>query len=271
MKTVRIFLLLLLILSMSACARHVPDTGDEATLKAPVSATAQEATSAPALPVEDNSLDDYDDYSPEEVAIANDPLEGWNRFWFHTNDWFLRKVVKPVHKGYAFIMPAPMRSGISNFAYNLTFPVRMINFLFQGEFAQAGVEFDRSLVNFMVSLGFADVASQSKPRFEYHPEVATFDSTLATWGVPDGPYFMIPFLGPSTVRGAVGFGGDLALKPQDYVLDWPVTLGSSVFFGFNSADKLYEPYEQLTGAALEPYTALRNAYMSKRFQLQEER
>lgn len=271
MNTAKLFLLLLLIVTISACAKQTPDTESEAMQEGSISATAPEMTKAQALPAEDNSLDDYDDFSPEDNAIANDPLEGWNRFWFHTNDWIFLNIVKPVHKGYAFVVPAPMRSGISNFAYNLAFPVRLINFLLQGEFAQAGVEFDRSLVNFMVSLGFADVASQSKPRYEYHPETATFDSTLAAWRVPDGPYFMIPFIGPSTVRGAVGFGGDLALKPQDYVLDWPITLGSTVFFGFNSADKLYEPYEQLTGAALEPYTALRNAYMSKRLQLREKR
>lgn len=209
-------------------------------------------------------LDDYDDYSAEDLAAQDDPLEGWNRFWFHVNDWFLEYIVKPLHKGYAFIVPDPIRSGVSNFAHNVAFPVRMLNSLLQGEFAQAGVEFDRSVVNFMVSLGFADVASQSKPLYPYHPETENFDYTLGVWGVPDGPYFIIPFLGPSTVRGAVGETGDAFMKPQYYALDWEISTASSVYFAFNGADALYKPYDQITESALEPYVALRNAYLNMR-------
>ncbi len=215
-------------------------------------------------------LDDYDDYSAEDEALQDDPLEGWNRFWFHVNDWFLQYLVKPVHKGYAFIVPEPIRNGIGNFAHNLAFPVRMLNSLLQGEFAQAGVEFDRSLVNFMVSFGFADVASQSKPLYPYHPETANFDCTLGVWGVPDGPYFIIPFLGPSTVRGAFGEAGDAFMKPQYYVLDWEVNTASSLFLSFNDVDKLYKPYDQITESALEPYVALRNAYLNMRKNRQQE-
>ena len=209
-------------------------------------------------------LDDYDDYSAEDLAAQDDPLEGWNRFWFHVNDWFLEYIVKPLHKGYAFIVPDPIRSGVSNFAHNVAFPVRMLNSLLQGEFAQAGVEFDRSVVNFMVSLGFADVASQSQPLYPYHPETENFDYTLGVWGVPDGPYFIIPFLGPSTVRGAVGETGDAFMKPQYYALDWEISTASSVYFAFNGADALYKPYDQITESALEPYVALRNAYLNMR-------
>lgn len=209
-------------------------------------------------------LDDYDDYSAEDLAAQDDPLEGWNRFWFHVNDWFLEYIVKPLHKGYAFIVPEPIRNGVSNFAHNVAFPVRMLNSLLQGEFAQAGVEFDRSVVNFMVSLGFADVASQSKPLYPYHPETENFDYTLGVWGVPDGPYFIIPFLGPSTVRGAVGETGDAFMKPQYYALDWEISTASSVYFAFNGADALYKPYDQITESALEPYVALRNAYLNMR-------
>lgn len=209
-------------------------------------------------------LDDYDDYSAEDLAAQDDPLEGWNRFWFHVNDWFLEYIVKPLHKGYAFIVPEPIRNGVRNFAHNVAFPVRMLNSLLQGEFAQAGVEFDRSVVNFMVSLGFADVASQSKPLYPYHPETENFDYTLGVWGVPDGPYFIIPFLGPSTVRGAVGETGDAFMKPQYYALDWEISTASSVYFAFNGADALYKPYDQITESALEPYVALRNAYLNMR-------
>lgn len=224
---------------------------------------AQTAPSSPAAQEDFGNLDDYDDESGE-YAAENDPLEGWNRFWFHVNDFFLQNIVKPLHKGYAFIVPESIRGGISAFAHNAAFPVRMLNSLLQGEFAQAGVEFDRSLVNFMVSFGFADVASQNRPLYPYRPETENFDFTLNTWGVPDGPYFIIPFLGPSTVRGAAGEAGDMFMKPQFYLLDWEVSTPISVSFAFNSADNAYKPYDQITQSAIEPYIALRNAYLSSR-------
>ena len=229
-----------------------------------ISAVSETAAGQNAVEEDFGGLDDYDDYTEEDAALQDDPLEGWNRVWFHINDWFLEYVLKPLHKGYAFIVPESIRSGISNFAYNVAFPVRMANSLLQGEFAQAGVEFDRSLVNFMVSLGFADVASQSAPLYPYHPETENFDYTLGVWGVPDGPYFIIPFLGPSTVRGAAGRTGDMFMKPQDYMLGWVVSLSGSALFAFNDADVLYKAYDQITESALEPYVALRNAYLSLR-------
>ena len=64
-----------------------------------------------------------------------------------------------------------------------------------------------------------------------------FDWTLARWGVPDGPYFIIPFLGPSSVRGTMGFAADSAMKPQSYFLDWPVSVGSSLYLDFNGSQQ----------------------------------
>ena len=262
MRRVIIAAVLSLILACGAgCASHQEQTPLSAQ---EVSAVSENAAGQSAVEEDFGGLDDYDDYTEEDAALQSDPLEGWNRVWFHVNDWFIQYVLKPLHKGYAFIVPESIRSGISNFAYNLAFPVRMANSLLQGEFAQAGVEFDRSLVNFMVSLGFADVASQSEPLYPYHPETENFDYTLGVWGVPDGPYFIIPFLGPSTVRGAAGRTGDMFMKPQDYMLGWEVSLSGSALFAFNDAEVLYKAYDQITESALEPYVALRNAYLSLR-------
>ncbi len=209
---------------------------------------------------------DLDDYGDEEAGSSaqKDSLSGWNRFWFGFNDFMIRYVAKPVHKCYAFIVPKPIRNGIATFSHNLLFPVRMVNSLLQGEFAQAGVEFDRSLVNFMLSLGFADPAGEKKPLYAYRPETMNFDFTLARWGVPDGPYIVWPFLGPSTVRGTFGMAGDSAMKPQTYVLDWPYDWGSTAFLKFNSFDDVYKAYDTITGSALEPYAALRNGFLESR-------
>ncbi|WP_346664532.1 VacJ family lipoprotein [uncultured Mailhella sp.] len=260
MRTAIFAALLALVLACGTGCASRQENAPAASQQVAVESVAQSADAGEDF----GGLDDYDDYSTEDLAAQDDPLEGWNRFWFHVNDWFLEYIVKPLHKGYAFIVPEPIRNGVSNFAHNVAFPVRMLNSLLQGEFAQAGVEFDRSVVNFMVSLGFADVASQSKPLYPYHPETENFDYTLGVWGVPDGPYFIIPFLGPSTVRGAVGETGDAFMKPQYYALDWEVSTASSVYLAFNGADALYKPYDQITESALEPYVALRNAYLNMR-------
>jgi len=241
----RKFLLLLLVCLFCAAA-------------SPVTAPAQESAQQGEV-----DLDDYDDEGAEADS-QKDSLSGWNRFWFGFNDFMIKYVAKPVHKCYAFIVPEPIRNGISTFSHNVLFPVRMVNSLLQGEFAQAGVEFDRSLVNFMLSLGFADPAGEKKPRFAYRPETMNFDFTLARWGVPDGPYIIWPFLGPSTVRGTFGMAGDSAMKPQSYVLDWYYDWGSTAFLRFNSFDEVYKAYDSLTGSALEPYAALRNGFLQNR-------
>ena len=222
------------------------------------------------MPEEDNSLDDYDDYSAEDEALNADPLEGWNRFWFDVNDWLLQNILKPAHKGYVAVVPEGVRGAVSNFRHNLAFPMRMMNFLLQGEFAQAGVEMSKGLGNFMVTLGFGDVTSRNEVLVPYYPEAASFDHTLGVWGLPDGPYFIIPFMGPSTIRGAFGEAGDAAMKPQNYMIDdWYVTLGADLYLRFNDVDKQYKAYDQITESALEPYVALRSAYLSMRKNRQE--
>ena len=259
-----VFLLILLLALGSGCAsKQVPsELAPAATAE---QADAEQSVSVPAAPAEENSLDDYDDFTAEDEAISRDPLEGWNRFWFSVNDWCIQNVIKPAHKGYAYVVPEPIRNAIGHFRHNLAFPMRMLNFLLQGEFAQAGIEFSKGIGNFMVTLGFGDVTSLNKPLFPYTPEAACFDHTLGVWGVPDGPYFVIPFMGPSTIRGAFGEAGDAAMKPQNYVIDeWYVTLGADLYLRFNDIDKRIKAYDQITGSALEPYVALRNAYLTQR-------
>lgn len=263
-------LLLIISLALAGCAAKNGGTHDAVQSAAQTSVLEEGVTSAPqdaADPVSTDGpdLDDYDDDEAGDKALS-DPLEGWNRFWFRVNDCLIQYILKPLHKGYCFIVPEPVRSAVSTFSYNVLFPVRMANSILQGEFAQAGVEFDRSFVNFLLTLGFGDPASEKKPLFPYHPETENFDWTLARWGVPDGPYFIIPFLGPSTVRGTVGFAGDSAMKPQSYFLDWPVSVGSSLYLDFNGIDERFKAYDAITESALEPYIALRNGFLNLRRQ-----
>lgn len=260
---------------LAGCSAKQPGAAPPATETAPIAAASESpASSAPAdaivtdsaeptaVAVSDDafSLDDYDDDS-SSVQVS-DPLEPWNRFWFRFNDVLLLNVLKPVHTGYAKVVPAPVRGGISNFAHNLVSPIRFLNSLLQGKFTQAGVEFGRFCINTMTSLGLADVASQSKPLYPYHPETENFGHTLAVWGVPEGPFLIWPFFGPTTARGTVGLIGDGFAAPQNYIISWRFTATSAVGFTFNDLDKVYKPYEQVSKASLEPYIAIRNGYLT---------
>ncbi len=254
----RLVLILALLALTTACAGQKVDRSFT-SVQGALQAQSQSGVSAGTDNPGKVNLDDYDD---DSQTIAWDPIEPWNRFWYGFNDIVLIKVLKPVHQGYAKVVPEPVRSGLGNFAYNLAFPVRFINFLLQGKPTQAGVEFDRFIINSITSLGFADVASQSKPRFEYQPELAYLGHTLASWGIPEGPYLVLPFFGPSTLRNGIGLAGDAFATPLAYVQpQWPVWAGKAGF-GFNELDKMYKPYESLTGMSLEPYISLRSGYLS---------
>ena len=266
-----VFLLVLTLALATGCAsRQAASELASASVQSETATSVEAPAAPPSETQEDNSLDDYDDFSAEDEALSRDPLEGWNRFWFNVNDWCIQNVIKPAHKGYSYVVPEPLRNAVSNFRHNIAFPMRMLNFLLQGEFAQAGIEFSKGIGNFMVTLGFGDVTSRNEPLFPYCPEAASFDHTLDVWGVPDGPYFVIPFMGPSTIRGAFGEAGDAAMKPQNYLIDeWYITLGADMYLRFNDVDKSIKAYDAVTENALEPYVALRNAYLSQRRSQQE--
>ena len=134
-------LLLGLFLSLGACASR------QDTLPTTVE-TSQSAVDAEP---------DFDDYDDDDAGTA-DPFESWNRVWFGFNDTLMRHVLDPAYRGYSHIVPEKVRGGISHFRENLKAPVRFVNHLLQGEFAQAGVEIGRFIINSCTSLGFADVA-----------------------------------------------------------------------------------------------------------------
>lgn len=240
--------LLALLLSLGACANR-----QDASPAAPA-ATEQTAQGETA---QDFDFDDYDDHSE-----ASDPLGPWNRVWFSVNDKLMRYAIHPVYQGYAFVVPEKVRGGISQFRENLKAPVRFVNHLLQGEFAQAGVEFGRFLINSCTSLGFADVASQSKPLYPYYPQFATFSHTLGAWGVHDGPFVVWPLFGPNTLRGSAGDVTDIFFAPQTYCLDWEVSVPVTAGLMLNDFGDTYQAYTKLTDTALEPYSAVRNAWMS---------
>ncbi len=196
----------------------------------------------------------------DSVSSDIDPWEGWNRKVQTFNDNLDEYAMKPVAKGYRWIMPNFADQGVSNFFSNIDDIGVTVNDLLQGKFLQAGTDAGRFLLNSTIGLaGFVDVAD--KVELKKHNE--DFGQTLGVWGVPAGPYLVLPFFGPSSPRGVGGLMGDAAMNPISY-------LGAGIstgLFALNAIDMRadYLNMEKIaTEAAIDRYTFFRDAYLSRR-------
>lgn len=142
--------------------------------------------------------------TPRDAAERDpyDPFEPLNRKVFAFNMAADRYLLRPVATGYDTVVPGPVKTGIGNFFENLSTPIWMLNHLLQGQFGEAGRQGGRFFMNSTVGLGgLLDVATPSGvPRRR-----ASFDQTFGKWGVPSGPYLMVPLLGPNTPRSGLGW------------------------------------------------------------------
>ena len=190
-----------------------------------------------------------------------DPLEPMNRAIYTFNDGVDHLLIKPAAEFYRFVVPEFMRTGVSNFFSNLNDVIVALNSLLQGKFTQAGMDVSRLIVNTTVGvLGLFDVAT--KIGLEKHNE--DFGQTLGYWGIGDGPYLVLPFIGPSSARDAVGWVGDFYTWPITYVepeRDRNILI--ALRFVTLRAD-LLEASKILETAALDPYEFVRDAYLQRR-------
>jgi phospholipid-binding lipoprotein MlaA len=156
-----------------------------------------DATVAPPLtPAEAPSMYSYD------------PLERLNRFTYRFNARFDEHVFLPVANGYRRI-PGPVRAGVHNFFRNLAEVTSTVNYGLQWRLGSGARSLGRFVINSTIGIGgLFDVAT----RFKLSNEQTGFGATLSTWGVPPGPYLVVPLLGPSTLRDGFGFLGDYGIE-----------------------------------------------------------
>jgi len=161
--------------------------------------------------------DDYENLedpfagSSGDIPILSDPLEGYNRWMFGVNETIYQNVLEPVARGYRDAVHENLRLGIKNIFSNAMAPVRLISSLLQLDFEKSGRVILRTLINTTLGLGgIADVAGE-----EYHIEGVgeDFDQLLGSYGIPTGPYVILPFFGPSTARNIVGRAADGFMSP----------------------------------------------------------
>lgn len=200
-----------------------------------------------------------------EYEAINDPLEPMNRVIFEFNQGVDAMFLRPLADFYRLLLPPPLREGVHNFVTNLRSPIILINDLLQGEFERAGTTTGRFLVNTTLGVGgIGDPATDLG--LPYHNE--DFGQTLAVWGSPEGPFLMLPVLGPSNPRDAVGLAVDSAVLDPIGVInaiggpEWLETL-SFTRFGLTALDARAQNVEELDDlqkSSLDYYAALRSLY-----------
>jgi phospholipid-binding lipoprotein MlaA len=197
-----------------------------------------------------------------------DPLERLNRATYAFNDALDRMLARPAAKAYRKVVPEKARQGVSNFLANLAYPTVIVNDALQAKFVDAGSDTLRFLTNTVIGVGgIFDPATHF--RLPIHDE--DFGQTLGAWGVPAGPYLVLPLLGPSDVRDAPGkvvdhfTGGDYWLKylPNDVAQS---TKTDYVLYAVRLLDRRTELLgtDETLQQAFDPYAVVRNAYVKRR-------
>lgn len=196
-----------------------------------------------------------------QTPTKGDPFEGFNRTMYKFNDTVNTYALKPVAKGYQWAVPQPVRDSVTNFFSNIGDVYIAANNLVQLRIADGVGDIMRVVINTVFGVGgLFDVATVAKlPK-----HTADFGLTMGHYGVPSGPYVVLPFLGPSTVRDTAGLAVNYAGNPLTYVS--PDALSWSLFGVnlINTRANLLGAGDVLDAAAIDKYSFVRNAYLQRR-------
>lgn len=205
---------------------------------------------------------------PDEKAefdAINDPLEPMNRRVFEVNMFLDRNVMKPVARAYVDYVPDGVRDSAHNAMNNLREPWTFVNDLLQARIDNAGDALGRFMLNSTFGVGglFDVVASDSGVKFHSND----FGTTLAVWGMPEGPYLMLPFYGPSNPRDVTGRAAGWVAEPVDYAISQYSTLavdGHTAMAMLDDRAQLLEPMDDLERNSIDLYAAVRSLYRQQR-------
>lgn len=188
-------------------------------------------------------------------AVQADPYEGFNRSMYKFNTKLDKYFFKPVSDGYKFITPDFVETGVSNFFNNLKGINVVLNDVLQGKLAQSASDAGRFLTNTTIGVaGLFDVASE----LGLQHNVEDFGQTLAVWGVGEGPYLVLPVMGPTTIRDGGGLIVDKAANPGTYV---PFT---GVIEGISDRANAEGSLKFINEASLDPYVFTRESFLQYR-------
>ena len=197
----------------------------------------------------------------EGPTDPEDPFESFNRAVYTFNDTLDKAILKPVAQGYNAALPNPVNKGVSNFFSNLDDVVVVFNDLLQLKIGQALSDTARVFFNSTIGIfGLIDVASgMDLPK---HDE--DLGQSFGYWGIDTGPYLVIPFLGPSDIRDAVGRVGDAYVDPLNDITPDGTRNGLLLLEGVDIRAGLLSASKVLKEAALDEYLFVRDAYLQRR-------
>ena len=197
---------------------------------------------------------------PGTTRSPRDPWERMNRATFKMNYALDKAVLRPVARGYQRAVPRFMQTGFRNFMSNLGYPVVMVNDVLQGEFRSFGNDTARLLLNTIWGLGgLFDPATTAGLDKNYRD----FGQTLGKWGLKTGPYFVIPFLGPSDVRDGFGRLVDEYSDPRHYIRNRWWNWGLWTVEKIDNRALLLSA-DQALDTSYDPYAFMRNVYLQNR-------
>lgn len=190
-----------------------------------------------------------------------DPLEPLNRSIYKFNDAVDKAVIKPVATGYKDVIPDVIRNAVGNFFSNLDDVLVLLNDLLQFKLSQAASDFSRLVWNSTIGIaGLVDVATPME--LPKHNE--DFGQTMGYWGIGNGPYLVLPFFGPSTLRDTVGKAVDANFDPVMQHDPVPERNSAIAIDGVDTRSRLLNTEEILDEASLDRYVFLRDAYLQRR-------
>ena len=242
--------------------------GQEESLALPKAADAgSAAASSPAV----------DQHQETQIALAralaeteaagedfdSDPFEGFNEkmFWFN-REVLDRFLLKPAATAWDFVIPDPVQRGIYNVFDNLAVVRRVVNNTLQLKLTGAATELARFTINSTVGLvGFFDVARDG---FGIQQRDEDTGQTFGVWGVGPGPYLVLPFLPPLTIRDGIGYAFDTAMTPYIYFIPWYANAGLTATSTVNERSLNLDRFERVAESTIDLYGAVRNAYLQRR-------
>lgn len=198
----------------------------------------------------------------EETAEVADPIEPVNRGMFWVNDKLYFYLFKPVAKGWRVVVPEPARVCVGNFFINLGSPVRFSNNVLQFRLKDASDELARFVFNTTFGIGGLFDIAKSEGGVKLKQE--DFGQTLGHYGAGHGFYLVLPVLGPSSARDAVGRVGDYFLDPVNYLASGNEYIVAKVVDRENDLSLDKDTYEGIKHDSLDPYLTIRNAYAQRR-------
>ena len=195
--------------------------------------------------------------------FENDPFESFNEkmFWFN-REVVDRYVLKPIATGWDFLLPDPVQRGVHNFFDNLAVVRRVVNNSLQLKFNGAATELARFTINSTIGVvGFFDVA---KDGFGIEQKDEDTGQTFGVWGAGPGPYLVLPFLPPLTVRDGIGYAFDIAMTPYTYFIPWWASVAGTATSTVNERSLNLDRFERVAESTVDLYGAVRNAYLQRR-------